>query len=168
MDVVCKNIEKIGGSVSVDSVYGKGTTFIIKIPMTLVIISGMTVKVGQGKYTIPMNSIRECFRPNQEKLIEDSDGNEMIMIRGQCYPIMRIHSTFKVKTDITKLTDGIIIMIENADNPYCIFADSLIGEQQIVMKSLPRYIKKAKGLAGCTLLGDGRISLIIDVESFGL
>ncbi|KJS20588.1 MAG: chemotaxis protein CheA [Clostridiaceae bacterium BRH_c20a] len=166
MDVVTKNIETIGGSVSVDSVPEKGTIIMLKIPLTLAIIDGMNIRVGKSRYTIPTISIKESFRPNEGDIITDPDGNEMIMVRGQCYPILRLHEIYRVKTGITNFVDGIIIMVEQDGKSTCIFADELLGQQQVVVKSLPEYIKNYKkigGLAGCTLLGDGSISLILDV-----
>ncbi|HYE82471.1 MAG TPA: chemotaxis protein CheA [Clostridia bacterium] len=167
MDVVTKNIETVGGSVSVDSVSEKGTIITLKIPLTLAIIDGMNIKVGNSRYTIPTISIRESFRPKESDIITDPDGNEMIMVRGKCYPILRLHEHFGVKTDITEFMKGILIMAEVEDKALCIFADELLGQQQVVVKALPSYIrdsKKISGLAGCTLLGDGSISLILDIS----
>jgi two-component system chemotaxis sensor kinase CheA len=166
MDVVTKNIETIGGSISVESVLNKGTTIIMKIPLTLAIIDGMNIKVGESCYTIPTTSIKESFRPMERDIITDPDNNEMIMVRGQCYPLLRLHELYKVKTDITNFMDGIIIMVEQDEKTLGVFADELIGQQQVVVKSLPSYIKslrKIRGLTGCTLLGDGSISLILDI-----
>jgi two-component system chemotaxis sensor kinase CheA len=166
MDVVTKNIEAIGGSVSVDSTPGKGSMFILKIPLTLAIIDGMTIRVGKASYTLPTIAIKESFRPREEDIITDPDGNEMIMVRGQCYPILRLHRHFKVRDAVTRFSEGIIIMVEQDGFTLCCFADELVGQQQVVVKALPNYIrnfKKAKGLAGCTLLGDGSISLILNI-----
>jgi two-component system chemotaxis sensor kinase CheA len=169
MDVVLKNIEAVGGSVSVDSVAGESTTVTLKIPLTLAIIDGMNIRVGAATYTIPTVSIRESFRADKKNIIIDPDKNEMIMVRGRCYPALRLHEHFKVRTNITDITEGIIVMVENGDDTICIFADELIGEQQVVVKTLPAYIRnirKIRGLAGCTLLGDGSISLILDTAGF--
>jgi len=166
MDVVTKNIGTVGGSVSVGSIEGIGTTVTLKIPLTLAIIDGMNIKVGNSCYTIPILSIKESFRPKDNDIITDPDGNEMIMVRGQCYPILRLHEYYAVKTDITEFTKGILIMVEAEAKVLCIFADELLGQQQVVVKVLPNYIKntrKISGLTGCTLLGDGSISLILDV-----
>ena len=169
MDVVVKNIEAVGGSVLIDSVQDKGTIITIKIPLTLAIIGGMNIKVGASRYTIPTTSIRQSFRPRESDIINDPDGNEMIMVRGQCYQIVRLHELYKVKTKVTSIHEGIVIMVENNDKAFCIFADELLGEQQVVVKALPNYIKvmmkKIRGVSGCTLLGDGNISLILDVGS---
>lgn len=166
MDVVTKNIETVGGSLSVDSITDKGTVITLKIPLTLAIIDGMNIKVGKSRYTIPTISIKESFRPKEGEVFMDPDGNEMIMVRGECYAVRRLHELYKVKTNITKLSEGIIIMVEQDEKTVCVFADGLLGQQQVVVKALPQYIrnfKKIKGLAGCTLLGDGSISLILDV-----
>ena len=100
-----------------------------------------------------------------EAIIEDEHGNEMIMVRGEAYPILRLHKFYNIKTDVTNLEEGIIVMIENDSRVICLFADQLLGEQQVVVKALPRYIKKVRGIGGCTLLGDGNISLILDIAS---
>ena len=166
MDVVVKNIEAVGGTIAADSVTGKGTTITLKIPLTLAIIDGMNIKVGDSRYTIPTTAIKESFRPKKTDVIVDPDNNEMIMVRGQCFSILRLHDIYHVQTKVTDFTDGIIIMVEQDNKTLCIFADELIGQQQVVVKALPTYIrnmKRVRGLAGCTLLGDGSISLILDV-----
>lgn len=171
MDVVKNNIEEIGGSLSIDSIKDNGTTITLKIPLTLAIIDGMITKVGNACYTIPIISIKESFRPVGHNIITDSNGNELIMVRGEFYPIIRLHKRFNIETDKTELTKGIIIMVEQDENRLCIFTDELIGQQQVVVKALPEYIKKlkrTKGLAGCTLLGDGSISLILDIAGLAV
>lgn len=166
MDVVVKNIEAVGGAITADSESGKGTTITLKIPLTLAIIDGMNIKVGDARYTIPTTAIKESFRPKMADVIVDPDNNEMMMVRGQCFPVLRLHNIYRVQTDVTHFTDGIIIMVEQDNKTLCVFADELIGQQQVVVKALPTYIrntKKVRGLAGCTLLGDGSISLILDI-----
>lgn len=162
MDVVIKNIEKIRGSIIVDSIPNQGTTISIKIPLTLAIINGMTVKVGESTYTVPTISIKESFKIKEDELIIDPDGTEMLLVRGQAYPIIRLNKLYKVPTKVVNIDEGIIMMVENENKSICLFADALLGEQQVVVKALPKYIKKVKGIAGCTLLGDGSISLILD------
>lgn len=166
MDVVMKNIEAIGGSISIESIEGQGTTMILKLPLTLAIIDGMNIRVGNSSYTIPTNSIRESFRPKESDIITDPENNEMIMIRGKCLPILRLHKLFQVNTNIVDFTKGIIIIVEQDEKNCCLFADELVGQQQVVVKALPKYIQdlhKIKGITGCTLLGDGSISLILDI-----
>jgi len=165
MDVVVKNIEAIGGSVSISSVEGKGSTTTIKIPLTLAIIDGMNIKVGDTYFTIPLTVIRESFRLIEMDSIININGNEMVMVRGECYPIIRIHEFYGLDTKITDFKDGIFIMIEKDEKYICIFVDELLGQQEVVVKSIPNYIKNIgtiRAITGCTLLGDGNISLILD------
>lgn len=171
MDVVTKNIQNIGGAVIIDSILGSGTTITLKIPLTLAIVEGMNLKVGESRFTIPIETIKETFRTHRSEIISDLDGHEMIMVRGLCYPILRIHELYKIPTDIKDIEDGILIMVEDNDRSGCIFADELLGQQQVVVKTLPNYIQKykqIKGLGGCTLLGDGSISLILNVSEYEL
>ncbi|AZV57158.1 chemotaxis protein CheA [Clostridium sp. AWRP] len=166
MDVVVKNIQDICGSVSIDSLENYGSTTTMKIPRTLAIIDGMNIKVGNSYYTIPITSIKELFSIEKSNMISNMDSGEMIMVRGKCYPLIRIHKLYNIKTNVKNLEDGIIVMVEKDNNGLCIFADELAGQQQVVVKCLPNYIKKIKnidGLSGCTLLGDGSISLILDI-----
>ncbi|UYO61579.1 chemotaxis protein CheA [Acetobacterium wieringae] len=167
MDVVAKNIEAVGGTILVESVEGRGTTITLKIPLTLAIIEGMNIRVGETCYTLPIMTIKESFIPKSQAVFRDTDDNEMIMIRGQCYPILRLKDRYKMKNGATQIDEGILIMLEGENKTTCLFADELLGEQQVVVKTLPKYIqrmKKIEGLAGCTLLGDGNISLILDVN----
>ncbi len=175
MDVVRKNIEKVGGTLSIDSKRGQGTTFTIKIPLTLAIVDGMELAVGDSIYTLPINSIKQSFKISDEQMADDrqvildTDGTEMIMLRGECFPLIRLHRLFGVPTEITELNDGIVIQIENNDKIACIFADELLGEQQVVVKPFPSFLNKYElkklGLSGCTILGDGSISLILDANN---
>ncbi len=166
MDVVVKNLEAVGGTVFIDSVQGVGTVTTLKIPLTLAIIDGMNIRVGKAKYTLPTTSIKETFQAKESTLIKDPEDNEMIMVRGQCYPVTRLHKLFDVDADYTDLTDGIMLMAEQDEKSVCLFADELLGQHQVVVKALPSYarrLKQASGLAGCTLLGDGSISLILNI-----
>jgi two-component system chemotaxis sensor kinase CheA len=163
LDVVVKNIEEVGGRVTVTSVKGQGSAFTMKFPLTLAIIEGMNLRVGTALYTLTITNIRESFRPKPGDTFYDPDGNEMIMVRGKCYPIVRLCDMFDIRSDAKEPCDGILIMAENGDHTVCLFADELLGQQEVVVKAMPQYIKKTRGLSGCTLLGDGQISLILDV-----
>lgn len=169
MDVVKSNVEKCGGTIIVDSKKGVGTNFIIKIPLTLAIIDGMEITVGDLVFTVPISTIRESFKAESSQILRDTKNNEMIMIRGVCYPILRMHEKFAIDTEITNLEDGILLLVETDNKSVCIFADKLIGEQQVVVKPFPAYLNKynikGEGLSGCTIMGDGSISLIIDTNT---
>ncbi|MDR0819406.1 MAG: chemotaxis protein CheA [Oscillospiraceae bacterium] len=168
MDVVRSNIDKVGGSISVDSAQDKGTTITIRIPLTLSIIEGMKLRVGQYIFIVPMLSIQESSKEYAKDVFLDPNGNEMLMIRGSVYPVVRLYNLFNLEPEKTELSEGILIMINSERRTYCLFVDELIGEQQAVIKPLPTYIQKHNngmhGLSGCSILGDGSISLIIDIN----
>ena len=170
MDVVKKNVESVGGIVSVSSELGKGTTFTLKIPLTLAIMDGMKVTAGSSIFTIPIANIRQSFKIAAEDILYDENGSEMAERLGNFYPIVRLHQFFGIPTDVTALEDGILIWVEASERSFCLFVDELIGEQQVVVKPLPAYLNcfdlKSYGIGGCTILGDGNISLILDVMSF--
>lgn len=167
MDVVKKNVEKIGGDVTLSSEFGKGTKILFKIPLTLAIVNGMKVSVGDTVFTIPINNIKQLFKITNDNILHDTDENEIIMVRNQYYPLIRLHDVFNIETKIKDVSEGIVILVENHEKAYCIFADNLLGEQQVVVKGLPSYINqysvKETGISGCAILGDGSISLIIDI-----
>jgi len=168
MDVVKQNIEKVNGHITVDSKKNQGTTFTIKIPLTLAIITGMTLTVGDSIFTIPLNYIRESFTLDDREILKDIDGKDMIMLRGECYPVIKLHEFYEISGGITNLSDGIFILVEYDENRICLFVDKLVDEQQVVVKPFPSYFHKynikSKGLDGCTILGDGSISLILDIS----
>ena len=166
MDVVSSNLALVGGTVLVDSIPGEGTMFTLKIPLTLAIIQGMSVMVADAQYTIPIVSIIKSFKAKPEDLFIDPSGNEMITERGVIYNIVRLHEFFNIDNAITDITEGTLVMIENGDHAICLLVDKLLGQQQAVLKPMPKYFNKIRGLSGCTLLGNGDISLIIDVPGF--
>lgn len=127
---------------------GEGSTITIKIPLTLAIMDGTIVKVGKSTYTVPIVSIKESFKARKSDIITDLDGNELIMIRGKCYPVLRLHEIYKVETSVTAISNGIMIMTENDGEGLCIFVDKLIGEQQVVVKALKRSLKKVECFKG--------------------
>ena len=170
MDVVRKNIEQINGSISINSVKDEGTTFTIKIPLTIAIVDGMNIGVGNNIFTLPITSIKQLFRLTDESsIVKNTNGAEMIMIRGECYPIYRLHKVFGIGDIEKPFTDGLLIQVESGNGNACFFADELLGEYQVVVKPFPslfnHYGLKKMGLSGCSILGDGSISLIIDAAT---
>lgn len=164
MDVVHNNMEKINGKAIVDSKPDVGTTITLKIPLTLAIIEGMKVKVGDSIFVIPITSIQESFRVTDSSIVlDDVNNRETIMLRGECLPILRLHEYYNIEPTTTKLNKGIVIVVENESKVMCLFADEVIGQQQVVVKALPKYIKNVKGICGCTVMGDGSVCLITDV-----
>lgn len=165
MDVVVSNIKALGGSVSVDSTEGKGSVTTIRIPLTLAIVDGMCIRVGDSDFTIPISVVRRSFRPSPAQVILDASGSELFMERGECLPIMRLHKLYGIQAKAENLCEGILLVVEADGRSFGIFADEIIGVQQIVVKPVPKFIKqmtRTTGITGCTLLGNGSISLIID------
>ncbi|MDQ1266641.1 MAG: two-component system, chemotaxis family, sensor kinase CheA [Bacteroidota bacterium] len=165
MDVVKKNIDKLRGRVTVDSVQGKGSTITLRIPLTLAILEAMVIRVGKARYALPILSLKEAFRTTKGRINITMDGLEVVKVRNDILPIIRLHELFHVEPDSRELDKGILIIIELRDHQVCLFADEIVGQQQAVIKSLSEYIGKVKGLTGCMVLGDGGIGLILDVES---
>jgi two-component system chemotaxis sensor kinase CheA len=165
MDIVVKNLGRIGGMAFVDSKPGEGSTFSLKIPMTMIIVDGMSVKVGPFRFTIPLTAIVESFKLRGEKVLKDPDGNEMVLIRGECFSILRLHQFYKIQTPITTIDDGIMVLVKSESKGICLFIDNIIGQQQVVIKGLPKYFKRIKGINGCALLNDGSISYILDIAA---
>ena len=169
MDVVKNNVESLGGIVSVSSTYGEGTTISMKIPLTLAIVDGMKVTVGDSIFTIPIANIRQSFKVKADQVIKDEYGNEMVERVDHFYPIVRLHSFYHLPTEVTQMEDGILLWVEANDRSYCLFVDDLIGEQQVVVKPLPAFLSefnlKDHGITGCTIMGDGNISIILDILS---
>ncbi|MCH7674109.1 chemotaxis protein CheA [candidate division KSB1 bacterium] len=165
MDVVRRNIEDIRGKVDIVCVPGEGTEVILRIPLTLAIIDGMLIRVGRSLYIIPIIAIRETIKAKYKDITTMMDGQEIINIRGNLYPIVRLHEFYGIEPSSTELTEGILMIVENAGRRFCLFVDELIGQQQIVIKGLSEYIGQVKAISGCTILGDGKVCLIIDIAT---
>ncbi len=170
MDVVKKNVEQVGGTVSITSELGKGTTITLKIPLTLAIVDGMKVNVGDAIFTIPIANIRQSFKVTKDEIILDESGNEMIERMGTFYPIVRLSDFYEIPGMYDDdIEEGILIWVEANEKSCCLYADDLVGEQQVVVKPLPAYLGsfnlKNVGISGCTILGDGNISIILDVAN---
>jgi len=165
MDVVVQNIQQVGGSLEIDSVQGQGSTMTIKIPLTLAIIDGIIVGVGTNSYVFSTADVQEFVRIEKSQMIIEPEGAESIMLRGDCYPLIRLKQLFHLDSGCDDVEDGIIAILEYEGRKTAVLVDKLDGEQEIVVKPMPSYIKKIKGISGCTQLGDGSISLILDTGS---
>lgn len=162
MDVVVKNIQQIGGALEIDSKPGLGSIMSLKIPLTLAIIDGIVMETGNSSFVMETGAIQEFVRVKEDMMIHEPDGNEYIMIRGECYPVIRLGRWYGMEECAENVEDGVMLILEAEERKFCLFVDRLIGEQEIVVKPIPSYIKKVKGLSGCTQLGDGSIALILD------
>jgi two-component system chemotaxis sensor kinase CheA len=166
MDVVVKNLELAGGTAAVESTPGVGTTFTLRIPSTLAIIEGMSVRVAGAQYTVPIANIIKSFKATKDQLFSDPSGNEMVTVRGEIFNIVRLHEFFNIEGAITNIIDGTLMELENGDQRICLLVDELLGQQQAVVKPIPKYFKRVRGIGGCTLLGNGEVSIIVDVPGF--
>jgi len=164
LDVVRQNIEALRGSVEVSSTPGEGSIFRIKLPLTLAIIDGMTVKVGDEIITLPLLSILESLRPRPKDLQKVEGRGELIVVRGDYLPLVRLYDIFQLPTKRTDPTKALVVIIESVSKRFGVLVDDILGEQQAVIKSLEQNYKKVEGVAGATILGDGRVSLILDIH----
>lgn len=163
MDVVVKNIQSIGGRLEIDSREGYGSEMTLVIPLTLAIINGIVVQVGNSSFVIETASVKEFIRIGDDTIVQEPSGEEYVVIRGECYPFIRLNEKYELSETRTKIDNGIVVMLEHEGKYLCILIDRLLQEQEIVVKPIPSYIKKVKGLSGCTQLGDGSIALILDI-----
>ena len=169
MDVVKKQIQKLRGKVEIHSVGGKGTTILLKVPLTLAIIDGLLVGVGKELYVVPLFAVREMFRPAAESLYSVAEEDEMVLVRGSLLPVVRLHRKFGVIPKSTKLSESLFIVTEAGGKPFCMVVDELAGKQEVVIKSLGESLRGTPGIAGGAILGDGRVGLILDPEGiFGM
>lgn len=169
LDVVKKNVEALGGSVVITSEKGHGSTTTMKLPLTLSIVDGMELSVGNAIFTIPIANIRQSFKASDKDIIYDTENHELIRCLDSFYPIIRINELYGIESHAQKIEDGILMWVEEGDLSFCLFIDELIGEQQVVVKPIPSYLNqfniKDSGISGCTILGDGNISIILDVAN---
>lgn len=162
MDVVVSNLASIGGALEIESEPGEGSIMNLKIPLTLAIIDGIVMEVGNSSFVIETGVVKEFVSVNEEMMVHKPNGDELVMIRGECYPVHRIGEWYHIKDCEKAVEEGMMVIVEIEKKTVCLFVDRLIGKQEIVVKPIPEYIKKVKGLSGCTQLGDGSIALILD------
>ncbi len=164
MDVVVQNLQDVSGVLDIESTMGSGSIMSLKIPLTLAIINGIVVETGGASFVVEIGVIKEFVRVKEEMMIHEPNGEEYIMIRGECFPVLRLGEWYGMETSNYRqsVEDGMMLIIEIEDRKICLLVDRLIGEQEIVVKPIPSYVKKVKGLSGCTQLGDGSIALILD------
>jgi two-component system chemotaxis sensor kinase CheA len=164
MDVVKKQIQKLRGHVDIESVPGKGTSFFLRLPLTLAMIDGLVVGVGAERYVIPIHSVREMLRPSEAMIFTLENREEMAMVRNRLLPIVRLYQRFGVRPRSELATESLLIVAEAAGRSFCLMVDDLIGKQEVVIKSLGETLKDVRGVASGAILGDGRVALILDIE----
>jgi two-component system chemotaxis sensor kinase CheA len=164
MDVVRRHVQALRGRIDIQSKQGVGTTFFLKLPLTLAIIEGLVIVVGDQRYIAPIFSVKEMFRPTADMLSTVQGVSEMVMVRGGLLPIIRLHRRFNKQPRTTVLTEGTLIVAEAEGHQFCLFVDDLVGKQEVVIKSLGQRFAHVVGIAGCAILGDGRVGLILDMH----
>jgi len=162
MDVVTQNIQAIGGALEIDSTPGFGSTMNLKIPLTLAIIDGIVMETGTSSFVMETGVIKEFVSVREDMMVHEPNGSEYIMLRGECLPVLRLGEWYGLKEYQHEVENGMMLILEVEGKKVSLFVDKLIGKQEIVVKPIPSYIKKVKGLSGCTQLGDGSIALILD------
>jgi len=165
MDVVKKSVESLHGRIDISSTPGKGTTFIIRMPLTLAIIDGQIIRVGNNRYIIPINSIDRSLKPTNEQLSSVQGRGEMAMVQGNLMPIIRLYRLFGIIPDTEDPTESLLVVVEDEDKKCCLLVDELLGQQQVVIKSLGDGLGKVKGISGGAIMGDGKVSLILDIPN---
>ena len=164
MDVVRRHVQQLRGRIEIQSRQGRGTTFFLKLPLTLAIIDGLVVEVAGNRYILPLSSVTEMFRPTQAGLSTLRGKGEMATVRGSLLPVVRLHERFRLEPRWRELTEGMLVVVESEDKRFCLFVDELLGKQEVVIKGLGETFREIAGLAGCAILGDGRVGLILDPE----
>lgn len=163
MDVVKKNVEALHGRIDISSTPGKGTTFTIRMPLTLAIIDGQIIRVGSNRYIVPINSIDCSLKPTAEQLSSVQGRGEIATVQGKLMPLTRLYKLFGVVPSTEDPTESSLVVVEDENKKCCLLVDELLGQQQIVIKSLGEGLGKVKGVSGGAIMGDGRVSLILDV-----
>ena len=164
MDVVKRNIEGLGGTVKIKTVLGKGTVFTLKLPLTLAIIEGMTVRVGTDTYIVPLLSILESIQPKAGAMKTVVGKGELINVRSTYLPMMRLYDVFCLQPEYTDPTKAILLILETEGERVAVMVDEILGQQQVVIKSMEQNFRKVAGVAGATILGDGTVGFILDVR----
>ena len=164
MDVVRRNIESIGGRIEIESSQGEGSAFYIHLPLTLAIVDGMCVSVGDQIFVIPLLNVIESFQPTASQ-VKTLGNDKVLWIRDQYWPLVSLTELMQVDDGIIEPTQGIVVLLESSKKRYGVLVDSLVGQQQVVIKSLEQHYKKVAGIAGATIMGDGKVAMILDADS---
>ena len=164
MDVVRKQIQKLRGRVDLQSTLGQGTTFVLRLPLTLAIIDALVVGLDGGRYIVPLSAVKEVLRPSEEMIHTVEGRHEMVMIRERLFPLFRLATLLNLESAAKSVSEGILITIEAQSGTYCLAVDELLGKSEVVIKSLGDLMPRATGISGGAVLGDGRIGLIIDPD----
>lgn len=165
LDVVKRNVQSLGGRIDIESQEGIGATFTIRLPLTLAIVDGMCVSVGDQTFIIPLVNIVESMQPLEKDIKTLVGDDQLLLVRDQYWPILPLYKAMQLEPDFKEAHKGIAVLIEANKNRFALFVDALVGQQQVVIKSLEQHYRRIQGVAGATIMGDGSVALILDVES---
>ncbi|HWU69265.1 MAG TPA: chemotaxis protein CheW [Stenotrophobium sp.] len=163
MDVVKKNIQSLGGQIEITSRAGQGTKISIRLPLTLAILDGMSMAVGDEIFIVPLNAVAESLQPRPEDVKSVAGQGRVVRVRGEILPLVPLRDVFHLGAGITEPHKGILVLIESEGRKVALMVDELVGQQQVVIKSLESNYRRISGISGATILGDGRVALILDV-----
>ena len=165
MDVVRRNIRQMGGNVEINSNLGRGTRISIRLPLTLAILDGMSIGVGGEVFIVPLTYIIESLQPRLKDVRTIAGQGRVVQVRGEYLPLVALHEVFNVRPRFTEFDQGIIVILESEGAKTALFVDALLGQHQVVIKSLETNYRRVQGVSGATIMGDGRVALILDVTS---
>lgn len=165
MDVVKRNIQEMGGHVEIQTKQGAGTTIRILLPLTLAILDGMSVKVNDEVFILPLNAVMESLQPQEDDLHPLAGGERVLEVRGEYLPLVELWKVFNVQGAKTEATQGIVVILQSAGRRYALLVDQLIGQHQVVVKNLESNYRKVPGISAATILGDGSVALIVDISA---
>ncbi|AMV28043.1 Chemotaxis protein CheA [Gemmata sp. SH-PL17] len=164
MDVVRRNVEALQGNILIRTQMGQGTTFTIRLPLTLAIMDGLVVGLGGEVYVLPLLSVVESFRPHPADMHRIAGRGEAVTVRGEVVPLLRLHEILGRPSEVTDPCRGLVVLVEDQGKKHAVLVDELLGQMQAVVKSLDANYKRVEGLAGATILGDGRVAMILDIH----
>jgi two-component system chemotaxis sensor kinase CheA len=163
MDVVRKNIQALGGSVELASRDGGGTTVTIRLPLTLAILDGMSVAVGDDIYILPLSGVVESLQPQPDQIRRVAGSGTVVRVRNEYVPLLAVREWFRSPGASRAPHESILVLVEADGHKLALQVDDLVGQQQVVIKSLEANYRRVAGISGATILGDGRVALILDI-----
>jgi len=168
MDVVKRNIQGMGGRIDIESALGVGTRISIRLPLTLAILDGLSVAVGDQMFIVPLNYIIESMQPTANDIKTVSGHGRVVQVRGEYLPVIALHEVFNLHPNVTAVHEGILVILEAEGHKAALFVDDLIGQHQVVIKSLESNYRRVQGVSGATIMGDGKVALILDTAALVL
>ncbi|MBY0475488.1 MAG: chemotaxis protein CheA [Nitrosomonas sp.] len=162
MDVVKRNIQSMGGRIDIESTFGSGTRISIRLPLTLAILDGLSVVVGDQMFIVPLNYITESLQPMATDIKTVSGKGRVVQVRGEYLPVIALHEFFNLRPSVTEIHKGILVILEAEGHKAALFVDDLVGQHQVVIKSLESNYRRVQGASGATIMGDGKVALILD------